>query len=145
MSNEDKSNLGLIKSTSEPEKHIEPLFDYGDITERDKSVVSEVIEFLKTRDGVPSAMLIEELKIKFKIVEIPMMDLKTSIWYNLTKDERIGFSMQGHRETTDKDGNKIRIPHIGFSADLDYLDEMTQRLAKKIVALTNAGNKEKDK
>ena len=87
MSNEKNDNKGLIKSTSEPEKHIEPLFDYGDITERDKSVVSEVIEFLKTRDGVPSAMLIEELKIKFKIVEIPMMDLKTSVWYNLTKDE----------------------------------------------------------
>ena len=145
MSNENVNNSGKIKSTSEPDKVIEPLFDYGDITERDKSVVGEVIEFLKTRDGVPSAMLIEELKIKFQIVEIPMMDLKTSVWYNLTKDERIGFSMQGHRETTDKDGNKIRIPHIGFSADLDYLDEMAQRLTKKILTLTNTQNKKEDK
>ena len=41
-------------------------------------------------------------------------------------------SMQGYRETSDKDGNKIRIPHIGFSADLDYLDEFINRLATKI-------------
>jgi len=126
---------GKIKSTVDETKDIEPLFDYGDITEKDKSVVKEVIDLIKARPGVPSEVLIAEIKEKFKIVEIPTMDLESSIWYQLTKDAKMGFAMQGYREDTDKDGKKIRIPHIGFSADLDYLDEFAQELAKKIQSI----------
>jgi hypothetical protein len=49
----------------------------------------------------------------------------------LTKDERIGQSVQGFRQSIDENGNKIRIPHIGFSADLDYLDGFLNRLIQK--------------
>jgi hypothetical protein len=49
----------------------------------------------------------------------------------LTKDERLGQSVQGFRQAT-VDGKKIRIPHIGFSADLDYLDEFINRIANKV-------------
>jgi hypothetical protein len=70
-----------------------------------------------------------------------MMKVEDSVWHQLTKDERLGFSMQGFRQTTDNDGNKIRIPHIGFSADLDYLDEFVNRLAKKIATLPTAEDK----
>ena len=131
---------GKIKSTVDG-SDIEPLFDYGDITERDKSVINEVISLIESRPGVPGEMLVAELKEKFQLVTIPMMDLKKSVWYQLTKDEKIGSSMQGFRQTTDKDGNKIRIPHIGFSADLDYLDEFVNRLATKIVSLPKAEDK----
>ena len=137
--NKDNNSGGSVKSTVDGTP-IKTVFDYGDITKRDKEVVTEIIEFIKTRPGVPGEMLIEELKLKFKIIEIPMMDLKTSIWYQLTKDEKIGFAMQGYRETSDKDGKKFRIPHIGFSADLDYLDDMAQRLAKKIMTITKESN-----
>ena len=41
-------------------------------------------------------------------------------------------SVQGFRTYTDENGNPIRIPHIGFSADLDYLDEFCSRLANKV-------------
>ena len=120
---------------------IEGLFDYGDITERDKSVVNEVIELIESRPGVPGEMLVAELKEKFQLVTIPMMKVEESIWHQLTKDERIGQSMQGFRQTTDKDGNKIRIPHIGFSADLDYLEEFINRLATKIASIPKAEDK----
>jgi len=136
--NEGKDGFVVSNMTGE---NIEPLFDYGDITERDKSLVKEVIELIQSRPGVPGEMLIEELKEKFQLVTIPMMDMEESIWHQLTKDERIGASMQGFRQTTDKDGNKIRIPHIGFSADLDYLDEMAQRLVKKIASIPKVGDK----
>jgi len=119
----------------------ESLFDYGDIKERDKSVVKEVISLIQSRPGVPSDMIIAELKEKFEIVTVPMMDMEKSVWYQLTKDERLGFAMQGYRQTTDKDGNKIRIPHIGFSADLDYLDEFASRIAKKIESLPKTEDK----
>ena len=61
-----------------------------------------------------------------------MKKIEDSVWGQLTKDERLGQSMQGFREAIDKDGKKIRIPHVGFSADLDYLDEFVNRLTKKI-------------
>ena len=131
---------GKIKSTVDG-SDIEPLFDYGDITERDKSVVNEVISLIESRPGVPGEMLVSELKEKFKLVTIPMMKLEDSVWYQLTKDEKIGASMQGFRETTDKDGKKIRIPHIGFSADLDYLDEFVNNLTRKIESIPTAEDK----
>jgi len=129
------------KRTKMGGEDFESLFDYGDITERDKSVVQEVINLLEARPGVPTNMVIAELKEKFELVTIPMMKVEDSVWHQLTKDERLGFSMQGFRQTTDKDGNKIRIPHIGFSADLDYLDEFVNRLAKKIATLPTAEDK----
>jgi len=133
--------MSKIKSNVETDKEIEPLFDYGDITDRDKSVVEEVINLFQARPGVPSEMVIAELKEKFQLVQIPMMKVEDSVWHQLTKDERIGQSMQGFRQTTDNEGNKIRIPHIGFSADLDYLDEFVNRLAKKIASLPKAEDK----
>ena len=73
-----------------------------------------------------------ELKMKFDIIEIPMKSIKDSIWGEMTKDERLGQSVQGFRQSIDANGNTNRIPHIGFSADLDYLDEFVNRLTKKI-------------
>ena len=51
----------------------------------------------------------------------------------MTKDERLGQSVQGFRQTTDENGKKIRILHVGFSADLDYLDEFLNRIVKKVI------------
>ena len=133
--------MSKIKSNVETEKDIEPLFDYGDITDRDKSVVEEVITLLEARPGVPSEMVIAEMKEKFQLVTIPMMKVEDSVWHQLTKDERIGQSMQGFRQTTDENGDKIRIPHIGVSADLDYLDEFVNRLATKIASIPKAEDK----
>tara|TARA_B100000035_G_C20817365_1_gene472706 strand:- start:96 stop:521 length:426 start_codon:yes stop_codon:yes gene_type:complete len=138
--NKDNTNTGFVKSNVDG-SDIKPLFDYGDITERDKSVVNEVIELIESRPGVPGEMLVAELKEKFQLVTIPMMKVEDSVWHQLTKDERIGQSMQGFRQTTDKDGNKIRIPHIGFSADLDYLEEFISRLATKIASIPKAEDK----
>ena len=107
-----------------------------DITERDKQVVEEVISLLEQRSDIPTPMVIAELKTKFNLEEVPMMKLEESVWGQLTKDEKLGQSMQGYKETTDKEGNKIRIPHIGFSADLDDLDIIIQRVAKKVIELT---------
>jgi hypothetical protein len=111
---------------------IEGLYDYGDIKDSDKAVVKEIIEFLRQREGVPTQMLVEELKVKFQIVEIPMKNIEDSIWGQLIKDERLGVSIQGFRTTKDSDGKQLRIPHVGMSADLDYLDEFANRLVQKL-------------
>ena len=48
----------------------------------------------------------------------------------MTKDEKLGQSVQGFL-LKEKDGKKIRVPHIGFSANLDYLNEFVNRLYNK--------------
>ena len=111
---------------------IEGNYDYGDITDSDKKVVTEIIDLMRQRGDVPCSMFAEELKTRFQMVEIPMKSIEDSVWGQLTKDERIGQSVQGYRQATDEKGEKIRIPHVGFSADLDYLDEFINRLVKKI-------------
>ena len=116
---------------------IEGVFDYGSITERDKKLIEEVIKLMRSRPGVPNDMVVEELKQKFELEEVPMKKIEDSVWGQLTKDERLGQSVQGFRQVTDDEGNKIRIPHVGFSADLDYLDEFVNRLVKKIDNIKN--------
>ena len=107
-------------------------YDYGDITDRDKVVVREIIDLLRAREQVPCGMFAEELKTRFQLEEVPMQDIESSVWGQLTKDERLGQSVQGFKLSTDENGKKIRIPHIGFSADLEYLDEFVNRLTKKV-------------
>ena len=129
--NPNEGNAGKVASNMTGEA-ITNVYDYGDISDSDKVVVKEIIDLMRARDQVPCGMFAEELKEKFQLVEIPMKSVKDSVWGQLTKNERIGESIQGFRMSTDENGNKIRIPHIGFSADLDYLDEFVNRLVQKI-------------
>ena len=112
-------------------EEIESVFDYGNIKKEHKDTVLEIIKWLRERNGVPVDMLIEELKIKFQLEEVPMKKVEETVWGQLTKGEKLGASIQGYREITDKDGKRLRIPHIGFSADLDYLDEFLNRIVEK--------------
>ena len=113
------------------------VYDYGNIKDSDKIVVKEIIDLMRNRGDVPCSIFAEELKTRFELVEIPMKKIEDSVWGQLTKDERLGQSVQGFRQSTDENGEKIRIPHVGFSADLDYLDEFVNRLVKKIEGIKN--------
>ena len=107
------------------------VYDYGNVKDSDKVVVKEIIDLMRDRGKIPCSMFAEELKTRFNLVEIPMKKIEDSVWGQLTKDERIGTTIQGFRQSTNEQGEKIRIPHVGFSADLDYLDEFVNRLIKK--------------
>ena len=108
------------------------VYDYGNISDSDKRVVREIIDLMRNRGQVPCSMFAEELKKRFELVEIPMKKIEDSVWGQLTKDERLGQSIQGFRQSTDENGKKVRVPHVGFSADLDYLDEFVNRLVIKL-------------
>jgi len=116
---------------------IDAMYDYGNITDNDKRVVREIIDLMRERDQVPCGMFAEELKQRFELVEVPMKKIEDSVWGQLTKNERLGQSIQGFRQVVDENGEKVRIPHIGFSADLDYLDEFCNRLLKKVEDIKN--------
>lgn len=129
MNNNDTS--GLARSNSEKEKTIDPIYDFGSIQENDLKIVQAILDILEKKDNCSISEIKKEIKEQFKIEKIPQMKVENSLWYQFTKDENLGFSIQGHRTTTDENGNKIKIPHIGFSADLDYLDGFIQRILKK--------------
>ena len=109
---------------------VEENYDYGNITDHDKRVVKEIIKLLEERANVPCRMFAKELAVKFDISKIPEMKYEDSKWYELTKDFRLGEAVQGFRQDT-RDGEQIRIPHMGFSADLEELEKLAEHLTKK--------------
>jgi len=113
-------------------KLITPL-SYEDISVDTKKAVVDIIQILKdrTNEGISVDLICEELLQLFKIENIPMMDEKNTLWYELTKDEKIGKSYQGYKIVS-KDGKKLKIPHIAFSGDLDQLEDFTIRLLRKL-------------
>lgn len=112
---------------------IKPSFDYGEITERDKKLIREVVDIIKTYNNESSPeYLTKEIIEKFEIEEIPMKDYKQSLFWQFFGQEKLGVSVQGYREIRDENGKKVRIPHLAMSSDLDYLDEMTERLILKV-------------
>ena len=50
------------------------------------------------------------------------MDTKESIWYQMTKDYKLGATKQGLARRTGENGLEYDVPHMSYSADLDYLD-----------------------
>ena len=132
VKNPNEGTNGMLASNMTGEA-IERIFDYGNVSDEQKKVVLEIINLCENDfNNVPCGMFAEELKRRFETTPIPMKSIEDSVWGQLTKDERLGQSVQGFRNTTDENGKPIRIPHVGFSADLDYLDEFVNRLVRKI-------------
>ena len=119
-----------LSSNKTGEKIIE-VYDFGSITDRDKKIIEEVISLLKKNDNSTVKEVTEKIKEKFEIAQIPMLKYEESLWYQFMQNENLGVSIQGYREVN-IDGKKIRIPHIAFSADLDFLDDVLKRLMTKI-------------
>jgi hypothetical protein len=106
-------------------------FDYGSIKKEHKEAVQEILSYLKERSNIPTDMLIEDLKLKWQLEEIPMLDEKETLFWQFVKDEPIKPVIQGWTETTDENGKKIRIPYLVLSADMTYFDHLVKQIIKK--------------
>ena len=115
------------------DKELDFLVDHEDLSDRDKKIAEDIIKVINKNqsNNIPVHKTISQIKNNYKIEEIPMMKLEDSLWYEFTKDENIGTNLQGYT-TTEKDGKKIRIPHVHFSADLTELNDMIRRIITKI-------------
>lgn len=131
----EKNTKGLITSTKTGEA-IEEQFDFGSLTKRDKKLIEEVLKIIKNNDNATVQNILKKIKDEFQISEIPMIKYEDSLWYELTKNENLGVSIQGYREVKQEDGTKIRIPHVAMSADLDYLDDVVKRIFTAVRNLT---------
>tara|TARA_S200000501_G_scaffold161950_1_gene152719 strand:- start:1009 stop:1392 length:384 start_codon:yes stop_codon:yes gene_type:complete len=114
------------------------LVDHEDLSDRDKKIAEDILKKIKENQShnLPLKYTISQIKENYKIEEIPLMNIEDSLWYEFTKDEKLGANIQGYT-TTEKDGKKIRIPHVHFSADLDYLNDMIGRFITRINNLRN--------
>ena len=121
------------KLPSVDNKDFEFLKDHYEITKEDKKVAESILNTLleDSQKNIPLKFSISKIQENYKLKEVPMMSVEDSLWNQFTKDENIGQSIQGYR-TAEVDGKRVRIPHIGFSADLDYLDEMMKRIITSI-------------
>jgi predicted house-cleaning noncanonical NTP pyrophosphatase (MazG superfamily) len=99
-----------------------------DVTEAHIEAAEQIIKLLKHYDTkkwqIPQ--IITEIEKNFKIVKYEEYDFKDSLWNKLSQkaNDKLGQSIQGFRIENNK-----KIPHIGFSADLDYLDEFVLDIA----------------
>ena len=128
----DKLNLNsndtTFVSNTEPGANIIANYDFGSITDRDKKLVNEIIKIIREQGQSGVDVVCKTIEQKFEIDETPWMSVKDTLWYKLTKDEPIQPNIQGFRLSKDKDGNPIKIPHVCFSSDLDYLDTFVQKI-----------------
>jgi len=128
--NTNENQLEPAPTSNITGKPIDKVFDYGEISEKDKKVVKEVLSHL--HKDIPFDQQVELIKKKFQITEIPTVKLEESIWYQFTKDFKLGQSIQGLSKRKNKDGEEYNVPHIGFSADLDYLDNVIEKIIEKV-------------
>ncbi len=107
--------------------------DHFDPSVTEKKIAEDILNTIKTNlsNQIPLKFSITQIEESYKLTEVPALKIEDSLWYEFTKDENLGQVIQGYRTCT-KDNKKIRIPYIAFGADLDYLDEMINRIITKI-------------
>ena len=105
----------------------------NDITKEHQKIAEDILQTLREnqKKDIPLKYSIEQIENNYHIKEVPEMDIKSSLWYQMTKDWKIGTNIQGYRQTV-KNHKKIRIPYLAMGADLEYLDKVMRDLITKI-------------
>jgi ribosomal protein S3AE len=136
MNNDDISKPsqsidGLLTSNVTNKPLDEEIFSTIDTTDEQKKAIRSVLQHIKNRKNIPLDIVLQEIQQQYSLEDVPEMNIEESIWYQLTKNERIGFQKQGFRVDI-VNGKRVKIPHLSFSSDLDYLDNMINRIIEKI-------------
>ena len=129
----NKSGTGNVVSNKTGDE-IKMNYDISKMGEPEEIFVKNVIDFIGSKRGLDTDTLLTEIKKRFKIETPPMQKLEDSLWYQFTKNEKIGTNITGFRDTY-VDGKRILIPHVSFNSDLDYLDDMMNRIIHKVKQL----------
>lgn len=122
---------GLLTSNVTNKPLDEEVFSSIDTTDDQKKAIRSVLQHIKNRKNIPLDIVLQEIEQQYSLEDVPEMNIEESIWYQLTKNERIGLQKQGFRIDI-VNGKRVKIPHLSFSSDLDYLDNMINRIVEKI-------------
>ena len=123
-----------IRKNMKNDENYEGLYNYqpSEIPKEHKQVVLEVLKHLESREGVSYDIIKTELLQKFNIEDVPMLDLKDTLWYHLTKDiKEANGIIQGFRYKVLENGKKIKVPYISFTLDLEKLNELLLHIIEK--------------
>ena len=82
--------------------------------------------------NIPIEITIAQIKSNFKLEKIKEIQIKDSLFFSVLGNEKLGVTIQGYREEYNEKGEKIKIPHISFSVDIDYFDNILKKLIEKI-------------
>jgi hypothetical protein len=102
-------------------------FNYDSIKVEHQEAVEEVIKILQNRSSIPVNFIIEELKVKFKLENLPELKVEDTLWHRIF-GEHLKAHYQGYTDKVNENGEKIRVPHLAFSADVDYLDILIKKV-----------------
>ena len=116
------------------DENYEGLYNYqpSEITKEHKQVVLEVLKHFESRKDVSYDIIKTELLQKFNIEEVPMLDIKDTLWYHLTKDiQEAQGNIQGFKLKNLENGKKVKVPYISFTLDLEKLNVLLLTIIEK--------------
>ena len=96
-----------------------PMFDYGNITDEQKSVVKEIAGFLESSN---QHQLADVIKKRFKVVETPKFDLRKSKFYQEAEKAGVFVAVQGFVQEG-LDGDAIQYQLCAVCDDIRNLDK----------------------
>lgn len=123
-----------MRKNMKNDENYEGVYNYQplEIPKEHKQVVLEVLKHFESREGVSYDIIKTELLQKFNIEEVPMLDIKDTLWYHLTKDiQGATGNIQGFRFKNLENGKKIKVPYISFTLDLERLNDLLLTIIEK--------------
>lgn len=112
---------------------IRGVFDYGSVTEGQKSAIEELLTKLKQDPKISFVLdddTVSTIKKDFKIVEIDRFDIEQSVFYQFAKQRNMYVPIQGWiKEGVGKDA--IEYPIISTNMDIREYDKMMHDLIQK--------------
>ena len=107
------------------------VFDYRELNDLQKDTIKEVIDILRKSNQKELNDFAENLKIKFKIVEIPTLDINESWLCQILKKENISVSVQGYNIENAGTKDSKQYPIIAITEDIRKIEKALERYILK--------------
>jgi hypothetical protein len=114
--------------------------NYDNITDRDKKIVKEVIEYLKTKDV--SEKTCDAVFQKFKLKEEPSYDLEKSNFFRHIKKNKLHFSNSAFIKEGEYP-DVIRYPIIDIQYDIRVFEKLYASILEEGIKIGQNINNEK--
>jgi hypothetical protein len=113
-------------------------YDYSNIKDADKKLIEEICSILIDRTGLPTTVIVNELKTRFGLEEQIYYKKEDTLWYKLTKDflKDAVYIHQGFKNLQIEDEKKkkiLRVPHYAISLDMDVWDNLAKHIEKNVI------------
>ena len=103
-----------------------PIYNYGNVTEDDKTLVREVINMLDQDKQYSTSQLLKE---RFKMNDIIQYDRNESVFLNYANDMNLPIHIQGHSTQT-KGDKTYHYPIFSLCDDIRVLNKFVENIIK---------------